>query len=63
MIGVGKARLSVLDCYICLPPIDIKEIVGYHILELRARYKFESYEYIDVFTTIELNFEICPVYG
>lgn len=49
MIGVGKARLSVLSCYICLPTIDNKEVVGYHILELRARYKFESYRYIDVF--------------
>lgn len=58
---MGKARLSVLDCYTCLPTIDSKEIVGYNRLELRARYKFESYEYVDVCTAMGLVFEIYPI--
>ena len=58
MVGIGKSRLCVLDYYTCHSRINIKEIVGYNRLELRARSKFESYEYIEVFTAIELIFEI-----
>lgn len=48
MVGVRKAGLSVLNYYTCHSSINIKEIVGYNRLELRARSKFESYEYIEV---------------
>lgn len=58
MVGVGKAGLCVLDSYTCHSRINIKEIVGYNRLELRARSKFETYEYTEVFTAIELIFEI-----
>lgn len=40
---------------------DSKEIVGYNRLELRARYKFKSYEYVDVCTAMGLVFEIYPI--
>lgn len=58
MVAVGEARLFVLDSYTGHSNINIKEIVEYNRLELRARYKFECYQYVNVLITVELIFEI-----